>query len=785
MKLKRVFRKVKLTANILFSGIGAQERGFRNSGLFDIDVLTTSDIDKEAVLSYAAVHCGMTKKMINEYRDYPSKERMAQDLAAINLGYDVKKDKPYDWFKLAECRIKPYWLASKLSNNLGDISKITELPYADLWTCSFPCTDISVAGEMKGFSPDSGTRSSLLWENIRLLKNAVDNDRAPKYIMFENVKNLVSKKFINDFNNLLVILSDLGFNTYWSLINGKDCGVPQHRERVFAFAIRKDIDTRRMDFPKPFDNGLRLKDILEDEVDDKYYISKEAIQRFLDNQPNSSFSYINSSHVKDTAVVEQIGQLYGTVREPNPLAGRVFNKDCLSPTLRTCSGGNCMPQIVQPINTMPDGTCRTLKSQYAKTSAANFVRNGTFGATGAFDGFSIRKLTPKECWRLMGFNDVDVDRAASVGVSNSKLYSQAGNSIITNCVELLAEHLYKAQYRPSFVCFDERVISNNSGDTPFLLGGVGEINYGKQYRMGNRVYDSNHVAMALLSQPVGNLGGFSYLYGISKSKAKKKLHLRRINPKKTHKAKRLKRKVRDVRVVYDNCINLLPTIETNSVDLILIDPPYLISRPSGFTNVRPALKAKYGKYSIDFGDWDKSVLDLSTILKESYRILKPTGTFIMFYDFWKMQEVKECAEKIGFKQARLGTWNKINPVPVNSKLNYLSNSREFFVTFVKKSKPTFHSEYDNGDYYYPPDECDSYFLPIVHGKERKAHPTQKPLKLISELVSKHSNVGDMVIDFFAGTGTTGVACKNLKRRCVLCEIDKKYIDIINERLNEE
>ena len=244
----------------------------------------------------------------------------------------------------------------------------------------------------------------------------------------------------------------------------------------------------------------------------------------------------------------------------------------------------------------------------------------------------------------------------------------------------------------------------------------------------------------------------------------------------------------NISVIHDNCLNFLPTIPSNTIDLILIDPPYLISRPSGFMQCSPDridLKAKYGKYSIDFGDWDKQTLDLSAILSESYRILKPSGTFIMFYDFWKMQEVKECAEQIGFKQPRLGTWNKTNPVPVNSKVNYLSNAKEFFVTFVKKSKPTFHSDYDNADYYCSPDECDTYFFPIVHGKERMAHPTQKPLKLITDLVRKHSNEGDKVLDFFAGTGTTGVACKGLKRDCILCEIDEKYVNIINERLKEK
>ena len=144
--------KVKLTANILFSGIGCQERGFRDSGLFDIQVLNTSDINKESVLSYAAIHCGMTNEMIENYAEYPSKEEMDQYLININLGYEPEKDKKFDWFKLVNKRsndLKKYWLACKLTNNLGDISKIEELPYADFWTVSFPCTDISVAGNLK------------------------------------------------------------------------------------------------------------------------------------------------------------------------------------------------------------------------------------------------------------------------------------------------------------------------------------------------------------------------------------------------------------------------------------------------------------------------------------------------------------------------------------------------------------------------------------------------------------------------------------------------------------
>ena len=100
-------------------------------------------------------------------------------------------------------------------------NKFEFLSYADLWSCSFPCTDVSAAGKMKGLSPDSNTRSSLLWENIRLLKRAKDDGIPPKYILFENVKNLVSKKFMPDFNNLLEVLDELGFNSYWKVIDGR------------------------------------------------------------------------------------------------------------------------------------------------------------------------------------------------------------------------------------------------------------------------------------------------------------------------------------------------------------------------------------------------------------------------------------------------------------------------------------------------------------------------------------------------------------------------------------
>ena len=536
--------------------------------------------------------------MIEQYKEYPPRNEMAEYLTNINLGYEPEKDRKFDWFKLAKRKsndIEKYWLACKLTNNLGDISRIHELPYADFWTVSFPCVDVSVAGKMKGLNPDSGTRSSLLWENIRLLKKAKENNTLPKYILIENVKNLVSKRFIDSFNNLIQILDDLGFNTYWSVINGKDCGTPQNRERVFAIVIRKDIDTKKFTFPKPFDNGVRLKDILEDDVDEKFYISDEKVKSFISNlqlreihdnsvidpqgrtnkkcipkdvaptlraQTHGNLPQIIEKD-KDTSTPKFIGSV-NNINFHSGYSGGVFDADYVSPTLTSMQGGGQQPHVIQVnqqkedsnnlkqlgyINNYngdanrvySDDIARTLKAEAGgggaktglyMTKAPKIIKMGNINPSGngmngnvfSEDGLSptvtinkgegtkiavrqatkkgfiecdkggvadfsypstphrgrvqdggnicptlttfptvhrlestirIRKLTPRECWILMGLTSDDCDKAKSLGIADSNLYKQAGNGIITNCCSLIAEHLYKAQYDESYICTDE------------------------------------------------------------------------------------------------------------------------------------------------------------------------------------------------------------------------------------------------------------------------------------------------------------------------------------------
>lgn len=270
---------MKITINELFSGIGAQFSALKKLGI-TCEVIHTSDIDQNAVLSYAAIHCGLTTEIINTYTEYPTREEMARQLTEINLGYDFQKNKPYNWYRLIKSKSKElekYWLANKLSKNLGDISKLEYLEYADFWTYSFPCTDISVSGKQKGIIMGK-TRSGLLYEVQRLLEKARETSTLPKYLMLENVKNLVGKKFKPQFDEWLAWLDELGYNTYYKVLNAKDYGVPQNRERVFAISIRKDIDNGKFEFPQPFDNGVRLKDILEDNVDEKYYLTNTMIR---------------------------------------------------------------------------------------------------------------------------------------------------------------------------------------------------------------------------------------------------------------------------------------------------------------------------------------------------------------------------------------------------------------------------------------------------------------------------------------------------------------------------
>ena len=216
----------------------------------------------------------------------------------------------------------------------------------------------------------------------------------------------------------------------------------------------------------------------------------------------------------------------------------------------------------------------------------------------------------------------------------------------------------------------------------------------------------------------------------------------------------------------------MDSLSTGSVDLILTDPPYCISKKTGFSDVVNGVKRF--AVSMDFGPWDHVEINLDAMAKVFYQSLRRGGTAIVWYDLWKIGKVKEAMESAGFKMLRQIIWQKTNPVPLNMRATYLSNSREMAVVGVKVGKPTFNSQYDSGIYEYP----------IPRHKGKRQHPTQKPLLLFEDLVRKHSSQGDLVVDPFVGSGTTGVAALRNFRHFSGCDIDDNYVRITQKRMED-
>ncbi|MBC6436549.1 MAG: site-specific DNA-methyltransferase [Rhodobacteraceae bacterium] len=213
-------------------------------------------------------------------------------------------------------------------------------------------------------------------------------------------------------------------------------------------------------------------------------------------------------------------------------------------------------------------------------------------------------------------------------------------------------------------------------------------------------------------------------------------------------------------------------IDAKSVDLVLTDPPYVISRSTGFAKVKNGLDRF--AVSMDFGQWDHEEIEIDTFCAEAFRVLRTGGTAIIWYDLWKITLLETALREAGFKMVRLIIWEKTNPVPLNQCATYLSNSREVAVSAVKGGKPTFNGKYDNG----------IYKLPIPRHGGKREHPTQKPIDLFSNLVAKHSNPGDLVIDPFLGSGTTAVAALEQNRRFKGCDINPDYVAVARRRVAE-
>ena len=394
----------KLRVLSLFSGIGSPEKALEKLGI-NYELINYCEIDKYASKSYSIIH---------------------------NVSEEL---------------------------NLGDITKIdiSKLKDFDLVTHGSPCQDFSMVGKGRGGDEGSETRSSLMWNTVEIIK-----EKRPKYVVWENVKGVLTKKHIHNFEKYINTLDELGYRSYHKVLNAKNYGIPQHRERIFVISILGEHDI--FEFPEEIKLERRLKDLLEDKVEEKYYL-KDTKDFFIKNSFNmeakgNGFRF--SPHVKKNANISccittragsrmddnfildidsekekfefsikneeidlnRLGGIFDTDKTKRQ-AGAVWDKGGLCPTLDTMQGGwHDIEKRVHSTNGLaPTVECKN-RSKY-------------------IDGMRIRKLTPKECWRLMGFDDTDIDKCISAKLSNTQLYKQAGNSIVVNVVEEIFKILLK------------------------------------------------------------------------------------------------------------------------------------------------------------------------------------------------------------------------------------------------------------------------------------------------------------------------------------------------------
>lgn len=581
----------KLKLLELFSGIQAQERALRQLSI-EYESVGVCDCDKDVLVSAAAMRFNLEEEIKNF--NFPSQDKMIEYLQNKNIGYSFEKNKHTITSRTPITKLKQYYIADNLLKNLGDISKVDRLPYADLVTYSSPCQSFSVAGKLAGakkickacghkweidFStpnynykcPNCGsvnlesTTSGLLQEVQRLLSVAYENNELPKYLLLENVKNLVGKKFKPQFDAWIRWLDSIGYNTYYQVLNSKHFGIPQNRERIFALSIRKDVDNGKFKFPEQIPLTTRLKDILEKTVDEKYYLSGDKVESILANFITRQ-NEVSGINLKDQATTfdgltdvahtlmardyKGFGNQSMTgVIEPSIIkvcqldssfdqSGRVYSAEGIAPTVMsnshgTTSGCYTSPKVLvdepfivasrgrnpenpsdrttgspteQRLEANTNGTTNTIttvaKDNYVMEPVVceqrcdeglRFFKDDVVGTLRTIDAcgdkrviepedinpvrigniygeqfgtgyagnvwdqdsvsptimtaqggnrqplvvdnvkWRIRKLSPKECWRLMGFSDEDCNRASKY-VSDSSLYKQAGNSIVTSCL---------------------------------------------------------------------------------------------------------------------------------------------------------------------------------------------------------------------------------------------------------------------------------------------------------------------------------------------------------------
>lgn len=389
----------------------------------------------------------------------------AQAQALENLGMD---------FESTVCEIddkayRSYCAIHGNAPNLGDITKVPSLPECDLLTYSFPCQDLSIAGNQRGMEQGSGTRSSLLWEVGRLLDDAGERESLPDVLLMENVDAILNDLNIAEFRRWIGKLSDIGYTSSYAVLNAKDYGVPQNRKRCFMVSM---LGGRCFDFPEPCPDGRVLKDVMEDDVDESFYLSEDKVAKYRahderqrangtgfgwpPSEPCGISPAVLTSPAKSSTNTIIIA---GNIEDPSKYesVNRIYGTDGIAPSVTTCQGGGQVPKI-EVVGTLgdyekegrvhnPNGLSPTLnlcrQDHAPKIEFASLIETeGSNVQDSQINSMRIRYLTPRECWRLMGFSDSAFEAVRDVPTSKTQLYKQAGNSIAVPCLEAIFRGIY-------------------------------------------------------------------------------------------------------------------------------------------------------------------------------------------------------------------------------------------------------------------------------------------------------------------------------------------------------
>lgn len=326
----------------------------------------------------------------------------------------------------------------------NDVTKVKgkDLPKADLWTFGFPCQDISIAGKQKGIK--EGTRSGLFYEIMRLIDECKENK--PQWIMCENVKNLLSIDGGGGFLTVVGEMAERGYCIEWKVYNSKDYGVPQNRERVYIVGCYGKRRSGNL-LPVKRENTTTLKQIIGGSQGERVY-NPNGVSCTLSAQGGGMGAKTGLYEI-DTNKVQSIGNgsRYETDNTvwPTGLAGTLTATDYKHvPKVaikNATKQGYTMAEIGDGIDlAYPDSETRLGRVQPQRSNTLTTSDN--LGVLVDDEPIRIRKLTPKECWRLQGFTDEQFEKAAALN-SNSQLYKQAGNAVTVNVVEEIGKHIMK------------------------------------------------------------------------------------------------------------------------------------------------------------------------------------------------------------------------------------------------------------------------------------------------------------------------------------------------------